>query len=77
MDVKIAQGRPTAEYYALQEGDPDLARRFRVKVDFAERFAATPDTRHATAIFIARSCARRGLPHWCAAAGPAAGTFAP
>ena len=68
VDVKIVLVGSTAEYYALQEGDPDLARRFRVKVDFAERFAATPDTRHATAIFIARSCARRGLPHCSAAA---------
>ncbi|MBN9369217.1 MAG: AAA family ATPase, partial [Comamonadaceae bacterium] len=68
VDVKIVLVGATAEYYALQEGDPDLARRFRVKVDFAERFAATPATRHATAAFIARSCARRGLPHCSAAA---------
>lgn len=68
VEVKIVLIGSSAEYYALQEGDADLARRFRVKVDFAERFAATPDTRRATAVFIARSCARRGLPHCTAAA---------
>uniref|UniRef100_UPI0012907738 Lon-insertion domain-containing protein n=1 Tax=Escherichia coli TaxID=562 RepID=UPI0012907738 len=46
------------------EADPDTARRFRVKVDFAERFAASPATRHATAIFVAHSCKKRGLPHF-------------
>lgn len=67
VEVKIVLIGSVEEYYALQEGDPDLARRFRVKVDFAERFAATPETRHATAVFVARSCARRGLPHFTAA----------
>ncbi|QIL43605.1 AAA family ATPase [Acidovorax sp. HDW3] len=68
VEVKIVLIGSAAEYYLLQEGDQDLARRFRVKVDFAERFAATPATHQASATFIAHSCARRGLPHCSAAA---------
>ncbi|MCM2345706.1 MAG: AAA family ATPase [Acidovorax soli] len=64
VDVKIVLIGSVEEYYALQEADPDTARRFRVKVDFAERFAASPATRHATAIFVAHSCKKRGLPHF-------------
>jgi predicted ATP-dependent protease len=64
VEVKIVLIGSVDEYYALQEADPDTARRFRVKVDFAERFAASPATRHATAIFVAHSCKKRGLPHF-------------
>ena len=64
--VKIVLIGSVEEYYALQEADPDTARRFRVKVDFVERFAATPATREATAIFVAHSCQRHGLPHFAA-----------
>ena len=68
VDVKIVLIGSVEEYYALQEADPDTARRFRVKVDFAERFAASPATRHATAVFVAHSCKKRGLPHFAPAA---------
>ena len=68
VDVKIVLIGSVEEYYALQEGDPETSRRFRVKVDFAERFAATPETYRASSIFVARSCQKRGLPHFGAPA---------
>ena len=68
VDVKIVLIGSVEEYYALQEGDPETSRRFRVKVDFAERFTASAQTHYASAVFIARACARRGLPHCSAAA---------
>ncbi|MCE1191646.1 MAG: AAA family ATPase [Acidovorax sp.] len=68
VDVKIVLIGSVEEYYALQEADPDAARRFRAKVDFVERFAATAGTRQATAIFVAQTCHKRGLPHFSAAA---------
>ena len=68
VDVKLVLIGSVEEYYALQEGDAETARRFRVKVDFAERFVATPGTRQATAVFVAHTCKKRGLPHCTAAA---------
>ncbi|WOO33722.1 ATP-binding protein [Diaphorobacter limosus] len=68
VEVKIVLVGSAAEYYLLQDGDADLARRFRVKVDFAEQFRASDATHHASCVFLARSCARRGLPHCTAAA---------
>ena len=68
VDVKLVRIGTAVEYYVLQEGDEDLAQRFRVKVDFAERFTASAQTHYASAVFIARACARRGLPHCSAAA---------
>ncbi|MGV3678334.1 MAG: AAA family ATPase [Acidovorax sp.] len=64
VDVKIVLVGSVDEYYALQDNDPEAARRFRVKVDFADRFIATPATHRATAIFVAQCCAQRGLPHF-------------
>lgn len=64
VDVKIVLIGSVDEYYALQDSDPEAARRFRVKVDFADRFIATPATHQATAIFVAQCCAQRGLPHF-------------
>ena len=55
-------------YYALQEGDPEMARRFRVKVDFAESFSSSAETLHASAVFVAHTCRKMGLPHFSAAA---------
>jgi predicted ATP-dependent protease len=52
----------------LQEEDPEFARRFRVKVDFAESFTAGPETRHASAVFVAHTCRSLGLPHFSASA---------
>ena len=68
VDVKIVLIGTVDEYYALQEADPDTARRFRAKVDFVERFTASPATRLASAIFVAHSCKRRGPPHFGAPA---------
>lgn len=63
VEVKIVLIGSAPEYYALQDADPELARRFRVKVDFADRFLASAASQRATAIFLAHSCQRRGLPH--------------
>jgi len=68
VDVKIILVASVEEYYAVQEGDPEFARRFRCKVDFAESFTATAESRQATAIFVAHTCRRMGLPHFGAGA---------
>lgn len=68
VDVKIVLIGSRDLYYELQEDDPEFARRFRVKVDFADRFDATDATRRASAVFVARTCAKLGLPHFSAAA---------
>jgi predicted ATP-dependent protease len=67
-DVKIILIGSVEEYYALQEGDPDSARHFRCKVDFAESISASAQTRHASAVFVAHACRRLGLPHFSAGA---------
>ena len=56
------------QFYTLQEADPEFARHFRVKVDFADAIPATPATRHGTAVLVAHTCRRLGLPHLSAAA---------
>lgn len=68
IDVKIVLIGSREQYYELQEADPEFARRFRVKVDFAESFIASAETRRATAVFVAHVCRRLGLPHFSAAA---------
>ena len=68
VQVKIVLIGSVDEYYALQDADPDAARRFRTKVDFVDRFVATPATQQSTAIFVAHSCKKRGLPHFAASA---------
>jgi predicted ATP-dependent protease len=68
LSVKIVLIGATEEYYLLQEADPEFARRFRVKVDFAESFVASADTYAASAVFVAHTCQRLGLPHFSAAA---------
>lgn len=68
VDVKIVLIGSRQLYYELQEGDPEFARRFRVKVDFAERFFASEASRLGSAIFIAQTCHQLGLPHFSAAA---------
>ena len=68
VDVKIVLIGSRPLYYELQEGDPEFARRFRVKVDFAERFFAGDETRRASAVFVAHTCRKLGLPHFSAAA---------
>lgn len=68
VEVKIVLIASVEDYYLLQEGDPESARRFRCKVDFAESFTATAQTHQATAVFVAHACRRLGLPHFTAAA---------
>jgi predicted ATP-dependent protease len=67
-EVKIVLIGSVEQYYALQEGDPEFARHFRAKVDFAESFLASEDTRKGTAVFVAHTCRRLGLPHFSNAA---------
>ena len=68
VDVKLVLVGSDEHYYALQEGDPEFARHFRVKVDFADSFLASDATRHASGVFVAHVCERLGLPHFSAAA---------
>ena len=68
VDVKIVLIGSNEHYYALQEGDPEFARHFRVKVDFADNFRADDHTRRATGVFIGHTCKRLGLPHFNAPA---------
>ena len=68
VDVKIVLIGSVEEYYALQAADPEVAQRFRTKVDFAESFRSSPETRRATGIFIAHIARKRGLPNFSAAA---------
>ena len=68
VDVKIILIGSREQYYDLQEHDPEFARSFRVKVDFAESFLSSPETRRASSIFIAHACHNLGLPHFTSAA---------
>ncbi len=68
VETKIIMIGSREQYYELQEEDPEFARRFRVKVDFAGSFAASNETRRATAIFVAHTCRDLGLPHFSATA---------
>ena len=68
IEVKIVLIGSREQYYELQEGDPEFARRFRVKVDFAESFSSSAETRRAMATFVAHTCHQLGLPHFTAAA---------
>ena len=68
VEVKIIMIGSREQYYELQEEDPEFARRFRVKVDFAESFSSSAETRRASAIFVAHTCRDLGLPHFSAAA---------
>jgi predicted ATP-dependent protease len=68
VDVKIILITSREQYYELQEEDPEFARRFRVKVDFAESFSSSEETRRAFAIFVAHSCRNLGLAHFSSSA---------
>ena len=68
VDVKIILIGSRDQYYELQEEDPEFARHFRVKVDFAESFSSSHETRRAFAIFVSHACRNRGLPHFSPAA---------
>jgi predicted ATP-dependent protease len=64
VSAKIVLIGSSEQYYELQDLDPEFARHFRVKVDFAESFAASIHTRRETAVFVAHTCRRLGLPHF-------------
>ncbi len=68
VDVKIVLIASVEDYYTVQEGDPEFARRFRSKVDFADSFRATHESYCATALFVANTCRRMGLTHFSAEA---------
>jgi predicted ATP-dependent protease len=68
VEVKIILIGSRDQYYQLQEEDPEFARHFRAKVDFAESFVASKETRHAFAIFVSHTCRNLGLSHFSAAA---------
>ena len=68
VEVKIVLIGSVEDYYGLQEADPEFARHFRVKVDFAESFPASDDTRNASALYVSHTCRKLGLPHFTAAA---------
>ncbi|MCX7196329.1 MAG: AAA family ATPase, partial [Proteobacteria bacterium] len=68
VEVKIILIGSREQSYELQEEDPEFARRFRVKVDFAESFLSSAETRRASSIFIAHACQELELPHFSAAA---------
>ncbi|NLX19118.1 MAG: AAA family ATPase [Desulfobulbus sp.] len=66
--VKVVLIGSRQQYYELQEIDPEFSRRFRVKVDFAERFDADLSTYRASAAFVSKICRDHGLPHFSAGA---------
>lgn len=68
LQVKIVLVGTRLDYYELQEVDPEFARHFRIKVDFAEHVPASDDNRRASAALIAQRCAVLGLPHFSARA---------
>jgi predicted ATP-dependent protease len=68
LEVKLVLIGSNEHYYALQEGDPEFARHFRIKVDFADSFKTDADARHETGVFVAHVCQRLGLPHFSSAA---------
>lgn len=67
-DVKLVLVASPEEFEAVQALDPELARRFRCKVDFADSVVAVPQVWHDMAVFVAHTCVRWGLPHFSAAA---------
>ncbi|MGA9163883.1 MAG: ATP-binding protein [Thiobacillus sp.] len=68
VEVKLVLIGSREQYYELQEEAPEISRHFRAKVDFADSFVASPDTRRASSIFVAHACCEFGLPHFSAAA---------
>jgi len=68
VSVKMVLVASPEEYTLVQAVDPEFARCFRCKVDFAESFLASQATAHATAVLVARLCQRMGSPHLQAAA---------
>lgn len=67
-DVKLVLIASPDDFEAVQALDPEIARRFRCKVDFADSFPANPKTWQDTAVFVAHTCARWEVPHFSAEA---------
>ncbi len=68
VEVKIVLIGSREQYYELQEADPEFARHFSVKVDFAESFLTDAETRRAMGTFVAQTCRQLGLPHFTSGA---------
>lgn len=66
VQVKMVLIGSADEYFVLQEAAPEFFRRFGCKVDVAESFISTPQTQRASAVFVAHTCQRLGLPHFTA-----------
>lgn len=64
VSAKIVLIGSSEQYYELQDLDPEFTRHFRVKVDFAESFTSSHHTHRETAVFVAHTCRRLGLPHF-------------
>ena len=64
IDVRIILIGSREQYYTIQEENPELARRFRVKVDFAVSFLASIQAYRALSIFISHLCKQSSLPHF-------------
>lgn len=64
VDIRMVLIGSREQYYSIQEDNPELARRFRVKVDFAATFPASLQAYHALSVFISRVCQHSGLPHF-------------
>ncbi|BCM25297.1 Lon protease family protein [Methyloradius palustris] len=61
--VKVVLIASREDYYALQEESYEFARYFKIKVDFVERFSATPANYQAVAQYISQQSAEHNLPH--------------
>ena len=64
LQVKIVLIATRDEYYQLHETETEFASYFRVKVDFADSFAAVPENYRAVAIWVADQCRQLSLPHF-------------
>jgi predicted ATP-dependent protease len=67
-NVKIVLLGSVDAYYELHEHDPETARRFQAKVDFADSLAASAASYRAIATLVAHTCKQYKLPPLSAAA---------
>ena len=68
LQVKIVLIATRDEYYQLHETEAEFASYFRIKVDFADSFAAVPENYRAVAVWVANQCEQLSLPHFAAEA---------
>jgi len=64
--VKVVLIASREDFYGLQEASYELARYFKIKVDFVESFAATPANYRAIAQYVSWQCTENSLPHFTA-----------